>query len=301
MHDEPDAVGEPTEDLAANTRLALVESSKLCRARPGEDTCDWYHGFYPLLRAVGAAAAPDRHARFYARELGRLARMGGFDRVLIPGAADSGMLQCLLSVYRSAGVPARIRVLDRCETPLLVCRSFADCCRVTIETLRCDLLAPDMPSQPDPGFDLACTHSLLAFFPPAQRRTGIEACGRWLRTGGRLVSTARIDPITSETGSRFTPDAARAFAARVRELAASSGAAAGLAPATVFERALRYAECMLSWPYASAQHLVADLEAGGFAVEQLGIVEVPGRLAPGAAGAGTSQSATYAEFVASRI
>ncbi|MCU0669326.1 MAG: hypothetical protein MUF70_08245 [Myxococcota bacterium] len=297
------------EDLGGNLRLARRSAPVQCRPAPGRDVCDWYHGFYPLLRCVGAAAAPERHARFYAEALGPFARHGEFGRVLIPGAADSGMLRCVLSTLRATGARARIRVLDRCETPLSLCRSFAARCGTAIETETFDLLGTtptwnpdgDPDGDPDGRFDVACTHSLLAFFPPARRRAGIEACRARLRSGGKLVSTARIDPATSDAGTRFTPAGARAFATRIHDAAAARGVAADLAPDSAFDLALRYAERMVSWPFASPQQLVADLEASGFAVDRLDVVDVPGHLGRDVAGAGTHQHAVYAEFVASRV
>lgn len=221
------------------------------------------------------------------------------------------MLRCVLSSLRATGARARICVLDRCETPLSLCRSFAARCGTAIETETFDLLGATPIRDPDPDgdpdgdpegrFDVACTHSLLAFFPPARRRAGIEACRARLRSGGKLVSTARIDPATSDTGTRFTPAGARAFATRIHDAAAARGVAADLAPDSAFDLSLRYAERMVSWPFASPQQLVADVEASGFAVDRLDVVDVPGHLGRDVAGAGTHQHAVYAEFVASRV
>jgi hypothetical protein len=289
-----------SEDLAENARRARARAPALCRAAPGRDACDWYHGFYPLLRLVGAAATPDRHAGFYARTLRSLVWQGGVESVLIPGAADSGMLRGVTSVLLDAGARPRIRVLDRCETPLSLCLDFARRCGEAVDTQVFDLLGGVSREATGPHFDVACTHSLLAFFPPERRREGIQACRAWLRPGGKLVTTARLDRSASEAGTRFTGAGAHTFAARIRA-AAACVPAVGLTPGAVFDRAYRYAENMVSWPYASKNELVSDLETSGFAIEHLAIVEVAGRLAPGVAGAGTHQHATYAEFVATRV
>lgn len=292
----PDA---PVENLAVSARTALAEAPEFCRAAPGRDACDWYHGFYPLLRLLGVAASPERHARFYGEALAPL--VSGDARVLIPGAADAGMLRSVLAVRRTPGAHARIRVLDRCETPLRLCRGFAERWGTPIETERFDLLDTAAQADPEPCFDVACTHSLLAFFPPARRRAGIEACRARLRPGGKLVTTARIDPAASEAGTRFTGTAASAFAKRIRAAAAACDAAPELAPGAVHALALDYAERMVSWPFTSARQVALDFEASGFAIDRLRVVDVPGRLAAGAAGGGTHQPATYAEFVASRV
>lgn len=311
MRTAPEAAAEPVgakplrddlvEDLAANVRLASAAASACCRSTPDDERCDWYHGFYPLLRRLGAAATPERHADFYARALAPLAGRSGFDRVLIPGAADSGMLKIVLSIQRRAGARASIHVLDRCGTPLVLCRHFAEHWDAKITTEVFDLIGSGPCGDAGPAFDVACTHSLLVFFPPDRRRAGIEACRARLRPGGKLVSTVRIDPTARERGTRLTRAGGAAFASRLREAALAHDETLELAPETVFDQALRYAERMVSWPYASAEELASDFAASGFSVDRLDLVEVLGRLTAGIAGAGTHRRATYAEFVVSRI
>jgi SAM-dependent methyltransferase len=273
----------PGEDLVANARIALRVAPSLC-----VHGCDWYHGLYPVLRLLGLAATPARHARFFH---GAFAALRGAERLLVAGAADTAMA----SLAARALPGAAITVLDRCPTPLALCREQAARQGVPLVTEACDLLAPAAPdAQP---FDLACTHSLLGMVPPADRGRAIASLAARLRPGGRLVSTNRID--AGAATSRYDPDAAARFRARV-EAGAASLPGLGVDPAAIAALARRYTEKIRSWPFASANALAAALEAGDFAVEQLEVVEIGGAGPGDATGAGTARAAAYAEFVAAR-
>jgi SAM-dependent methyltransferase len=270
----------------------------------GGESCAWYHGAYPALRLLGLAATPERHGAFYRETLGALAGRTDCGRVLVSGAADTALLAQVLRARRegakasgAGGAPLRLCVLDRCRTPLRLCRDYAERVGVPIATQRLDLLAGAARELPAEPFDLACTHSLLVLVRPEQRAELVAAWRALLRPGGRLVSTARIDPAPGPP--RASAEQADAFAARARDAAAA--AAPGAAAADVDELAAlarRYAERLASWPIASQEELAGLLEAGGFALERLQVTEVGGSLPGASAGSGTARSARYAEFVA---
>jgi hypothetical protein len=137
--------------------------------------------------------------------------------------------------------------------------------------------------------------------PPPHRPALVSAWRALLRPGGRLVSTARIDPAPGPP--RAGAEQAGAFAARAREAAlslAASGREGAPDPDAVEALARRYAERLASWPVESERALTRLLEAGGFVLERLEVREVGGRLAGASAGSGTARSARYAEFVALR-
>lgn len=294
------------EPLVESAWTARQVAQELCEGG-GEDgeSCAWYHGAYPALRLLGVAATPERHAAFYRETLGTLAGRPDGGRVLVSGAADTALLAQVLRARREGAAAAagaatlRLRVLDRCRTPLRLCRDYAERVGVPIETQQLDLLAPAAREPPAEPSDLACTHSLLVLVPPAQRAELVAAWRALLRPGGRLVSTARIDPAPGPP--RASAEQAEAFAARVRE--AAGLAAPGASDADLDELAAlarRYAERLASWPVASESALASLLEAGGFALERLQVADVGGRLPGASAGAGTARSARYAEFVAVR-
>jgi SAM-dependent methyltransferase len=80
-----------------------------------------------------------------------------------------------------------IVVLDRCRTPLELCRAYASQHGFAVEVVHSDIL--DYAADP---FDLICTHSFLSFFDaPARARLG-RAWWRLLRPGGCVVTAQRI-------------------------------------------------------------------------------------------------------------
>jgi SAM-dependent methyltransferase len=301
------------EPLARSAGTAGALARELCAgAGDGGESCAWYHEAYPTLRLLGLAATPERHAAFYRAALGALAGRPGSARVLVSGAADTAMLAQVLRACRpqvlrasrepnARDAPLRIRVLDRCPTPLRLCRDYAEEIGVAIETQSLDLLSPAAREPAAEPFDLACTHSLLVLVPPQHRDALVAAWRALLRPGGRLVSTARIDPAPGPP--RAGAEQADAFAARAREAAvalATTRREGSPDPDAVAALARRYAERLASWPVASERALAELLEAGGFAMERLEVTEVGGRVAAAAAGSGTARSARYAEFVALR-
>lgn len=295
-------VGVLAEPLEANAATAWRLAPGLCaRAPTPERSCAWYHAIYSTLRLLGLAASPERHARFFSDALGRSA-LAGFERVLVSGAADTAMLAQLLAAYSfRAGARPLVQVLDRCETPLLLCRDYARLVGWEIETRKLDLLDPHAREQPARAFDLICTHSLLALFPPAAKRGAIAAWRAQLRRGGKVASTLRIDPEAALQGAGRSLESTRAFRERVLALASAWPGALVADPVQVADAAELFAARVPSWPVASQQELVGVLEQGGFAIEQLDVVGVPGSLSAASAGPGTARHATYAEFVAVRL
>jgi len=286
------------EPLAENVALARELAPRLCAATADRESCAWYHGFYPALRMLGMAATPDRHAAFYADALGAAARSAPRLRVLIAGAADTAMLRTVWS----AAPTASVRLLDRCATPLALGRRFAARVARSIETEHTDLVAPDAQQQSAaPPCDVAVTHSLLVLLPPATRRIALEAIRARLRPGGVLISTARIDAAADAAGGRLAPDAARALAERIVEAASAHRADSDIDAAWLRAAAHDYAERIEGWPLRSADELATLARESGFAVAQLSIAEVAGRLPAAGAGVGVDRSARYAEFVLARV
>lgn len=293
-----DANGDPCLDspalMAASAAAARRLAPALC-AGAGDrgEGCAAYHGFYPLLRLLGLAASPSRHADFYARALGRLAPSHG-SRVLVCAAADYAMMAHVVAAYRGAGVEPEIDVVDLCETPLRLCAAYA-----RLVGARGDLYAADVRAWDGRGYDVLCTHSLLVKFGPEERAAVVARWRSFLRPGGAVVSTVRIDPELSAATTAFAPGRDEAFADLVVGEARRQGWD-GASAEDLATEARRYAAGIASHPVASRQELVELFERRGFEMAQLEIVRLPGRIGAASSGAGTSRAATYAEFVAVR-
>lgn len=289
-----------TEPLERNAETAWRLAPDLC-ARASDDApgCAWYHGAYPTLRLLGLVASPERHGRFFADALTRCAQAGDA-RVLVAGAADTAMLALVLTAWARVGAEPQVEMLDRCTTPLALCRDYAERAGTKLETRLLDLLDPRAQEQPAQSFDLICTHSLLAMLAPEVRPRAVAAWRAQLRLGGRVVSTLRIDPHGANPDAARARSAASELRARALESTARLRGVSFATPGEIADAAETYALRQPAWPAASPDELVALLAEGGFAIERLDLVDVPGRLPASGASAGVARPATYAEFVAVR-
>jgi len=285
----------PTDEASA-ARLAWRIAGSVClppsSAFPG---CASYHGIYPLLHALGMAATPDRHAEFYHRELGRLARSGDFSSVLVAGTADHGMLSHVLGAWGEARLC--LEMLDLCPTPGRLCQEWAERHSLQIAVHAGDVLAWKSMRP----YDLVVTHSFIPKFTPASRPQLFRALCGLLRPGGRLVTTVRIDPDEEAAAAVSFSDAqAAAFAAALVSRTAPYAAGLGIDLEQLHALALSHCAGMRSYPVASESVLRQLLVDGGFEIESLALIARHGRLDRRLAGSGTHRAAVYADFVAVR-
>jgi hypothetical protein len=113
--------------------------------------------------------------------------------VLIAGAADTAILKLVLDAAVAVGGEdlarrLEVTVVDHCETPLEICRAFADRHGLTIATALADIGA----WTPEGRFGLVAMHGVLPFFPAGRRLEYLERIVGWLDEDGRLVSACQI-------------------------------------------------------------------------------------------------------------
>ena len=118
-----------SEDL----RQLAAEAPNLASCFCGD--CQNFHFLWPYLRLAGASGGDVGAAQVHA-SLTSLLSAGG-QSILIAGAADSGLLSV---VARAAGSDTEIVIIDRCRTPLELCRRFAAQWSLPVETLHRDLI-----------------------------------------------------------------------------------------------------------------------------------------------------------------
>jgi SAM-dependent methyltransferase len=175
-----------TEDLAqlAATQHALAD--RLC------GTCRNFHALWPYRRVARLCGAAEAGGSAIESTLAE-AFKGGRRKVLIAGAADSG----LLALTARAGAPydVDIVVLDRCRTPLEACRQFAQ-----RWSLRADVLHDDLTNLAViAGFDVVFANSIVQFIAPERRVDFLSRLCRALRPDGRLVNVFNVSaPVVGE-------------------------------------------------------------------------------------------------------
>jgi SAM-dependent methyltransferase len=120
---------------------------------------------------------------------------GGLRKILIAGAADTGLLALVLRAAANNNV--HICVLDICETPLELCRRVAHEWSLPIDTLKLDLRRLDVEQQ----FELVLVHGTLHFIAAADRHDVLNRIRRALGPG-LLFNTGKPSS-TAEIGDQF--------------------------------------------------------------------------------------------------
>jgi SAM-dependent methyltransferase len=193
------AEGAPGQDAAAPVDPVLREAAALayriagdaCRRRGGEGAgCEWYHRLWPTLRLIGSISGARGDQEFFQASLGAAATQGDIERILITGAADYAILEQLDMAFCSRTSPPRVTVVDRCETPLILNRWFADRSGLPLEGEAGDILRFDSPEH----FDLILTHSIFSFIPAARHDDLVARWRALLRPGGLVVTSQVVRP-----------------------------------------------------------------------------------------------------------
>jgi SAM-dependent methyltransferase len=168
------------EELLAQARYQFAMALEHCT------DCRDYHALYGYLRL----AKPNDYFEAGRGALQRLVRehspSGG--HALIAGAADSRLFALLAQTV--AGFPSVITVADRCRTPLLVCRRYAERHGLAVATIEADI-AKELPGGP---YDIALAHLTLMFVPVAAQAAFLRNLSQSLVDGGRLILAHWLRP-----------------------------------------------------------------------------------------------------------
>jgi SAM-dependent methyltransferase len=218
MSDEPGF----QEDLPRLAAESFELASRLCRS------CRDMHALGPYIRLVrgwGSVEPPSSPLQSRLTEL----IAAGRRKVLIAGSQDTGLLA--LVARAGVGRPPEITVVDRCATPLELCRRRAGHWNLPIETVQEDLTDLDMRE----CFDIILVHFTLHHISNERRADVLARLCRALRRSGRLLlsfhTSGRVEPdLESESSNQFAdwvieeleripvslPEVREAFRARLR-------------------------------------------------------------------------------------
>lgn len=279
------------ERLARWARLAWDEAPRLCASETG---CSNYHRCWSLVRLLGSDGALPNSSDFFIRELVRLVRTGA-QRVLFSGAADTGLLALGVLAAREAGVPLQFVVADRCETPLMQNRIYAQEQGLEVEFHRGDITA--LACEPA---DVLIGHSFLLFFPEPERQRVIDTWARLVKPGGHVLMFGHVVEHDHDVMMQFDENS---IEERVRKLCeAALGAGWREDERGELQAALR--RFWLDWrafqpsPSVTARNLRLGFAKAGFEVLQLEPLGASRDNGP--IGVGSSLSANRAELVARR-
>jgi len=253
-------------------KRVLAESVPLARHWAGErcwrdpvsgESCAWYHGAWQTLRLLGIVSTLTHHAPLYLEALRPLITDGDHKRVFLSGSADYGLLSVVLDAFAQEDLRPEITVADRCETPLRLCRWYAERCGFALETVQADL--GEVPL--DRPFDLICVHSLLSCIPVERHGEIVATWRRLLRPGGILMMANTLYLGTPGKAARFSPQHVEDYKTRVFKAAAGCPHPEALPPADELERiAEAFSSTMAASVISSRAQLSDLLVEGGFEI-----------------------------------
>jgi SAM-dependent methyltransferase len=213
----PEGLDEMNQLLAESVPLARHWAPESCWRDPASgESCAWYHGLWQILRLVGVVTTLTHHADLYIKALQPLIASGRFNRVLISGAADYGLLSVVIEAFQQAHAVPEITVVDRCETPLRLCRWYGERFGFRIETASGDLTS----FRAGRTYDLVCAHSLLSRVPVEHHSEIAASWSRLLRPGGILLMANNLYPGVPSAKINFAPDEVPGYQDRVAKAAA---------------------------------------------------------------------------------
>ena len=251
------------EPLGESAPVARELAERHCDRSNAESSCLLYHSVWQYFRLIGLISTISADDDFLLDALANLAATGRFDRVLISGSADYGMLARVIHAYRMVGREPQVTLVDICRTPLELNSWLARREGARLETVRSDILGFSS-QQP---FDLICTRSFIGRFN-GRRAELLKAWHGLLRPGGQIVTTTRIRPDITDV-ARFSPTEIERFADRALELANGCTELETVQPATVAEWAREYAQTKFNYPLRSSEELTDAFAHAGLQVTTL--------------------------------
>jgi len=198
-----------SEDLLRLAVSAADAAPAFCR------DCRDYHLSWPALRLIETTGLDSDRPRLL--HLFRDLAEGGRRRWMVAGMADSGLAATVGAAVWPVHGDAVITLVDRCETPLALCREVAARAGRTFRTFSADL----MHFQPAAPQDVIVAHSVLSHLPGEARAAVARRFREWLGPDGRLVLTARIDDELSAEEERT--QRSPAHLAAIRDALRTSG------------------------------------------------------------------------------
>ncbi len=246
------------EDLPQLAAEASDVAPRLCGA------CQNFHLLWPYLRLAGASGGGGVGEPLVHSALNRLLS-GPAGKILIAGAADTGLLSV---VARGVHVGTEIVVLDRCETPLELCRRFARRWSLPIETMRVDL----MEFAVERRFDVVFAHSILQFIPADQRVDVLSRLQHSLRPDGRLMIVFRT---SSRIDGALLPEYREAYPKQLIQSLEDASVALPERRDDFRRRVQNYAEERRAreGAHLSRADVEKIIEAAGFAIDEVASVE----------------------------
>lgn len=185
-------------ELSQSAPLMEKLSKKYCRRNVAGNPCERYHSNWQYRRILNDVPTPGWQKNFYIKNIYKALKSKDEANILICGLADYAMLIHVLDGCKIARIKPKITVLDSCQTPLEICKWYVERKSLTTE-IEFKLENIFNFEFADGTFDLIVTDAYLTQFSRIERVNIVEKWKRWLRTGGTLLTTAKIEESPGKT------------------------------------------------------------------------------------------------------
>ena len=228
------------EFLKRSANIAYDKANELCKNGIVDTKCSWYHSVWQYLRLFNVSSSPTWHDKFYRKELLNTLKNKQEANILISGTADYSMLAYVIYAIEKSNVKKpHIYVLDTCNTPLYLCKWYADYKNVLITTINEDILKYNNNN----FFDIICTDAFLTRFSKDMVSKVISKWSTLLKKNGKIITTIRAH---CNNESKITNEEIKAYSDKVKLLAEKNKEYIKLKPIEIAKLAENYARKMKS-------------------------------------------------------
>jgi SAM-dependent methyltransferase len=197
-------------DLEPLTELAVYSFQNALQLCVEEHACCDYHRIWSLARLANPIGPNLAGWQFLHRQLAILTDTQPSPRVLISGAADTGLLSLVLAGLKDSHANAQIILVDRCATPVRQNEQLCEKLNADAQFYVADILNFD--GEP---VDVILAHSFLNFFDPAERGDLFANWARLLNPNGKILLSNRIE---QQPGVKLDPPSCADLESRLNVL-----------------------------------------------------------------------------------
>ena len=256
-----DALDDETKLLVCSADSMRRYAGEYCRGSyltRGESSCEWYHSSWQYLRMLGLVSTPDWHANFYAHSFEE-AFSARLRDVLVSGTADYAIVHHLAkAIPKHLLQSVIITVLDACPTPLHICRWYNRYYEdrfgfhLNLRYVQRDALETGFQ---DETFDLITSDAFITRFEESEQKQLIAEWHRILKSGGKVITTARLSHGTKVRKIMATQSGIDDFITRARKHI--EGKKPWLRPLanTIIDLARGYARNIVSYALPSEEYV----------------------------------------------
>lgn len=258
--------------IASCDKMYELAKENCCGSYLDNNSCEWYHSAWQYLRVLDKVSSPTWHFYFYYEEFYRIVTNG--TNILVSGTADYSILALIYFVASKKKVSPEIWVCDICNTPLSICKTFAERNNFSISVLQGDIKTIDITQR----FDIITTDAFLTRFPFAEKELIIKKWSAILSEKGKVVTTVRIEESIKQNEEIRTGSKKEIYMKEVESITTNSSLAMQIEK--IKNLAGEYISHIVSIPFTSKDEIKDIFSKYGLVIQLCENVVVKGEVMP---------------------